>query len=79
MLQEREPQAPSEDIRKKLAKVIPRLASPHDGEIVATVRAIVRILDGEKLTLHELAHHGLTGPTEQPPRPMRTRRNRPDR
>lgn len=38
-----------------VAKLIPRLASNHDGEILATVAAIKRILSGSKLDLHDLA------------------------
>ena len=38
----------------KIAKLIPRLASNHDGEVVATVRAIQRTLKGEGLDLHDL-------------------------
>ena len=45
----------SPDIGGKLAKLIPRLASPHEGEILATVEAICRTLDRAELTLHDLA------------------------
>jgi hypothetical protein len=38
-----------------VAKLIPRLASPHDGEVVATARAIERTLRGAGLDLHALA------------------------
>jgi hypothetical protein len=39
----------------KIARLIPRLASPHDGEVIATVRAIERTLRGAGLDLHALA------------------------
>ncbi len=38
----------------KIAKLIPLLASEHDGEVVATARAIERVLKGEGLDLHSL-------------------------
>ncbi len=38
-----------------IAKLIPRLASDHDGEVVATVRAIRRVLEADGLDLHDLA------------------------
>ncbi len=39
----------------KLARLIPRLASDHDGEVVATVHAIKRTLASAGLDLHDLA------------------------
>lgn len=42
-------------VSPKIARMIPRLASDHDGEIVATVRAIRRTLEGAGLDLHALA------------------------
>jgi hypothetical protein len=39
----------------KIAKLIPRLATNHDGEVVATVRAIERTLASAGLDLHDLA------------------------
>jgi len=42
-------------VADRLAKLIPRLASDHDGEVLATVGAIRRTLDGANLTLHDLA------------------------
>ncbi len=42
-------------VAAKISKLIPRLASEHDPEIVGTVRAIVRVLAAEKLDLHDLA------------------------
>jgi hypothetical protein len=38
-----------------LGKLIPRLASNHDGEVVATVRAIERVLKSAGRDLHDLA------------------------
>jgi hypothetical protein len=40
----------------KLVRLIPRLASNHDGEIVATVKAIGRVLESSGLDFHDLAH-----------------------
>jgi hypothetical protein len=37
-----------------LGKIIPRLATNHDGEVVATVRAIQRTLKGVNADLHDL-------------------------
>lgn len=39
----------------KLGKLFPRLASNHDGEVVATARAIIRTLDSAGASLHDLA------------------------
>ena len=39
----------------KIAKLIPRLATNHDGEVVATVRAIERTLKSSGLSFHDLA------------------------
>lgn len=39
----------------KLTKLIPRLASEHDGEVVATVRAIRRVLERSGASLHDLS------------------------
>jgi hypothetical protein len=38
-----------------VARLIPRLASPFDAEVVATARAIERALEAQKLDLHDLA------------------------
>jgi hypothetical protein len=38
-----------------LSKLIPRLGSNHDGEVVATVRAIERVLKSAGRDLHDLA------------------------
>jgi hypothetical protein len=42
-------------ITDKIGKLIPRLASDHDGEIVSTVRAIRRTLESAGSDLHDLA------------------------
>ena len=39
----------------KLERLIPRLASNHDGEVLATARAIVRVLHAGERDLHDLA------------------------
>jgi len=38
-----------------LVKLIPRLASNHDGEVVATARAIERVLKADGCDWHDLA------------------------
>src|SRR5262245_1278608 len=45
-----------------VVKLIPRLAPDHDGEVVATVRAIGRSLRGADLDWHDLAGHIRAGP-----------------
>jgi hypothetical protein len=42
-------------VAEKLSKLIPRLATNHDGEIVATVAAIGRTLQSAGLDFHDLA------------------------
>lgn len=46
---------PLAPVAPKLAKLIPRLATGHDGEVVATVRAMERTLAGAELDFHALA------------------------
>ena len=41
-------------IAPKLSKLIPMLATDHDGEVVATVRAISRTLKGAGMDFHSL-------------------------
>jgi hypothetical protein len=56
---------------EKLALLIPRLASEFDGEIVATVHAIRRLLDASGHDLHDLARivaGTKIGPQDEPPR-----------
>jgi hypothetical protein len=43
------------ELAARLAKLLPRLASPHDGEVIATVAAIRRTLGSAGLDLHDLA------------------------
>ncbi len=43
------------DLAPRLSKLIPRLASDHEGEVVATVAAIRRTLENGGLDLHALA------------------------
>ncbi len=45
----------------KVGKLLPRLASNHDGEVVATARAIIRSLQSHGSDLHDLVGH-LTQP-----------------
>lgn len=45
----------SPDLAARLRKLLPRLASDHEGEILTTVRAIRRVLDRAELDLHDLA------------------------
>jgi hypothetical protein len=39
----------------KIALIVPRLGSPHDGEIIASARAIERTLKGAGLDWHDMA------------------------
>lgn len=72
------------DLGVRLGKLIPRLSSNHDGEVVATARAIGRVLEAEKLDLHDLAAAVVTGfrtPSKAAPAPSptpsRSRRPKP--
>ena len=47
--------APFAPVADRLGKLIPRLASDHDGEVTATVAAIGRTLVGAGLDWHDLA------------------------
>jgi hypothetical protein len=42
-------------VAPRIAKLIPRLATNHDGEVVTTVRAIERTLKTSGLDFHDLA------------------------
>lgn len=42
-------------VAPRIARLLPRLASPHDGEVLATVAAIRRTLEGAGLDLFALA------------------------
>jgi hypothetical protein len=39
----------------KLEKLIPMLSSNHDGEVVATVRALMRVLEANGASIHDLS------------------------
>lgn len=52
-------------IAPKLGKLIPRLASDHDGELIATISAIRRTLDAAGLDLHDLAET-ISAPADRP-------------
>lgn len=52
-------------VAPKMAKLIPMLGTDQDGEIIATVRAIRRTLDGAGLDLHDLAR-ALSGVSPRP-------------
>jgi hypothetical protein len=43
------------DFPPVVARMIPRLGSPHDGEVVATAFAIERTLKSQKLDWHDVA------------------------
>jgi hypothetical protein len=51
-----------------IARLIPRLGSPFDGEIIATARAIERTLKSEKLDWHDLARAAAVGTLPEPVR-----------
>jgi hypothetical protein len=59
----------------RVAHILPRLASDHDGEVVATARAVARVLRSAGLDLHDLTATfrqgaiALPPPKEPPPRP----------
>ncbi len=70
-------------IADRLGKLLPRLASEHDGEIIATVDAIRRTLTGAGLDLHDLAQRAaaptladivLTTSKPRPAQPTASRR-----
>lgn len=50
-------------IAQRLGKLIPRLATDQDGEVVATARAIGRTLQSAGLDYHDLAQAVVTEPT----------------
>jgi hypothetical protein len=49
-------------IAERLGKLIPRLATDQDGEVVATARAIGRTLHSARLDFHDLAQAVVTEP-----------------
>jgi hypothetical protein len=68
--------SPLAPILPRLALLIPRLSTEHDGEVVATVRAIGRTLKGASLDFHDLAMAVATEP-EPEPGPYRPTYTRP--
>jgi hypothetical protein len=60
-------------VAPKLSKLIPMLATEHDGEVVAAVRAISRTLKGAGMDFHALVEalcepkHGTYVPPPPPP------------
>src|SRR5438132_583253 len=60
-------------VARKIALLIPLLGSDKDGEVLGTVNALRRVLDGADLDLHDLA-----AVIESPPLPQwTTRQTRP--
>lgn len=53
------------EVATRLSKLVPRLASDQDGEVVATARAMQRVLSVNGVSLHELAAFLLEGPGER--------------
>ena len=64
-------------IADRLGKLIPRLASDHDGEVVATVSAIGRTLQGAGLDWHDLSER-VTAPKLADVMPMRRPQPQPE-
>ena len=60
-------------IAPTLGKLIPRLASEHDGEVVATARAIERVLKANGRDWHDLA--AIIVQPALPPAPIRSWRS----
>jgi hypothetical protein len=60
-------------IAPTLGKLIPRLASNHDGEVVATARAIERVLKSSGRDWHDLA--AIIVQPASPPAPIRSWRS----
>lgn len=67
---------PLMDAIPKLKLLIPRLASDSEGEIVATVNAIVRTLKSNGTDLHDLAA-ALDGGAKQGPRKSTSQEQKP--
>lgn len=69
----------SPDLGSKLAKLIPRLASTHDDEVLVAVAAIRRTLDRAEMDLHDLAARlCATEPVQQRARPNHQPEPSPD-
>ncbi len=60
----------------KIEKLIPLLASNHDGEVVATARAIQRVLESAGSSLHEMAGALQSPPPSTLRRAVRSRRGK---
>jgi hypothetical protein len=56
-------------VAPKLSKLIPMLGTDHDGEVVATVRAISRTLKGAGMDLHNLVEVLCNRQSIHPPAP----------
>jgi len=67
-----------QDLRRRVALLIPRLASDFDGEVVATVKAIGRALTGERRDWHWLADI-IREPGQADPAPSQKRAPQPKR
>jgi hypothetical protein len=63
-------------VRDKLAKLLPMLSSDRDGERIAAVAAIDRVLKSQKLDWHDLAAH-TAQPVERQPQPQPQKGGRP--
>jgi hypothetical protein len=59
------------DFPPDVARLIPRLGSPYDHEVVATARAIERTLKSQKLDWHDVAE-AVSAPPPIPWQPNRT-------
>jgi hypothetical protein len=46
-------------------KLIPRLASNHDGEVIATARALIRVLKADGFDLHDLTRMANAAPASR--------------
>jgi hypothetical protein len=60
----------SPEIRERLGKLLPLLASNHDGERIGAVAAIERVLKAANLDWHDLTG-AITGVAPPPPPPPR--------
>src|SRR6266436_7990332 len=55
------PPGRNSELAHLLRKLIARLASPHDGEVIATTRAISRVLKAAGFDLNDLAEAAAAG------------------
>lgn len=66
----------------KIVAILPRLASEHDGEVVASVRAIGRVLHANKFDWHDFAaafeRGGAVAEEPRAARPQRQSRQTPN-